>query len=304
MHILVAVDGSRACQSAIEFLSHRDCLKKNDSEVDYLNVQYLIPDGIRRQFQIESVDAYYESEGQAVYESMRETLDQAEFANSRELIKSGDLAEVIAEEAQRRDVDMIAMGTRGHSPFVGLLLGSVSTEVLARTQKPVLLVQKKAEPVKDPLRVGIAVDGSRYGKAAVDFIVAHPEFFGKDAEFAVLNVVPDFATLLGEHFTATCVGATSNVINETGELELVAEQQAAFEKVTDPIVSEMLDAGLNVKSVKLDGVPHKALAWYSQENLDMMIIGSHGRGRFEQAVLGSTAMHLAGSTQKPLLVIR
>jgi nucleotide-binding universal stress UspA family protein len=47
---------------------------------------------------------------------------------------------VIAELARGYDADLIAVGTRGHSPFVGMLLGSVTQRLLHIAPCPVLAV--------------------------------------------------------------------------------------------------------------------------------------------------------------------
>lgn len=60
-------------------------------------------------------------------------------------IVEGNEAKVILEEA--KDAIRIVLGTRGHGGFAGLLLGSVSHQVLAHAQCPVLVVPSAvAEP--------------------------------------------------------------------------------------------------------------------------------------------------------------
>lgn len=51
-----------------------------------------------------------------------------------------DVAAAICEEADRRRVDLICMGTRGHSGVVSAVLGSVAQAVLAHSRIPVLAV--------------------------------------------------------------------------------------------------------------------------------------------------------------------
>ncbi len=51
-----------------------------------------------------------------------------------------DVAGAICEEAERRRVDLICMGTRGHTGVVAAVLGSVAQAVLAHSRIPVLAV--------------------------------------------------------------------------------------------------------------------------------------------------------------------
>jgi len=88
-----------------------------------------------------------------------------------ERVLYGDIGKTLAEEAEVFKADLIVMGTRGLNPVKGLLLGSVSNDLLARTKVPMLLLRDKTPPLMDKLRVGIFVDGSDYGAAAADFVL-------------------------------------------------------------------------------------------------------------------------------------
>ena len=52
----------------------------------------------------------------------------------------GSPAHVIADVAEQAGADLIVAGTRGHSPFGGLLLGSVTQRLLHIAKCPVLAV--------------------------------------------------------------------------------------------------------------------------------------------------------------------
>jgi nucleotide-binding universal stress UspA family protein len=52
-------------------------------------------------------------------------------------------AEVIVDEARRREVDLIVMATHGYSGLKRWALGSVADKVLHTTQTPLLLVRVK-----------------------------------------------------------------------------------------------------------------------------------------------------------------
>ena len=56
-------------------------------------------------------------------------------------VDSGRAAEMIVERAAALGVDLIAMGTHGHSGFKHLLLGSVAEHVLRTAPCPVLIVR-------------------------------------------------------------------------------------------------------------------------------------------------------------------
>ncbi len=56
----------------------------------------------------------------------------------------GDAADVILSRSNALDVALIVLGSRGRSPMVGALLGTVSSGVLRRAERPVLIVRSPA----------------------------------------------------------------------------------------------------------------------------------------------------------------
>lgn len=50
---------------------------------------------------------------------------------------------MIAQEADKLPADLIVMGSRGLTALKGLIMGSVTTGVLARTKCPVLLAPRQ-----------------------------------------------------------------------------------------------------------------------------------------------------------------
>jgi nucleotide-binding universal stress UspA family protein len=58
------------------------------------------------------------------------------------MAREGDPAHVIAEEAEKRGVDLIAMGTRGQSGLRHLLLGSTAERVVEHAPCPVMTIRR------------------------------------------------------------------------------------------------------------------------------------------------------------------
>lgn len=85
----------------------------------------------------------------------RATIDAARAILGREGIDAdyeileGDPAEEILAIAAAREVDLIAVGSRGLGPIPGALLGSVSAGVARRAECPVLVVKQTPARVRD-----------------------------------------------------------------------------------------------------------------------------------------------------------
>lgn len=65
---------------------------------------------------------------------------QVNFSPDEVVVRSGQVSEMIAREAQRDRATLVVMGARGHSGVASLILGSTSDAVLRTAAVPVLLV--------------------------------------------------------------------------------------------------------------------------------------------------------------------
>jgi nucleotide-binding universal stress UspA family protein len=76
----------------------------------------------------------------------REALERAnelvaqEGAQAEEVILEGNAAEQVVELARARNASLIVVGSRGHGAVAGALLGSVSSGIVHRADRPVLVV--------------------------------------------------------------------------------------------------------------------------------------------------------------------
>jgi nucleotide-binding universal stress UspA family protein len=61
------------------------------------------------------------------------------------VIERGDPAQVVTELARERDVDVIAMGTRGHSKLRLVLMGSTAERIVEHAPCPVLTVHRQGD---------------------------------------------------------------------------------------------------------------------------------------------------------------
>ena len=89
-----------------------------------------------------SIDIWYKEAmalGKSVLGETRDLVGAQ--AECEEKLLIGNPARLICEEAEKLEVDMIAMGSRGKNPLSGLFLGSVSTRVLQCAPCPVFIVK-------------------------------------------------------------------------------------------------------------------------------------------------------------------
>lgn len=63
---------------------------------------------------------------------------------SRRLLRDGNAISVLLAEAEREDVDLIVVGSRGFGGYPAQLLGSTSTQVAQQSTRPVVIVPTPA----------------------------------------------------------------------------------------------------------------------------------------------------------------
>ncbi|MFC7299545.1 universal stress protein [Herminiimonas aquatilis] len=145
MKILFAVDGSKFTVKAAKFLIDYIGTCKEVPELHLLHVKAAIPVGLakhraRALLGADVVDSYYKDEAMASLAVAEKVLRKKDIAFEAEY-KIGDASGEIAQYAKKHKVDLIVMGSHGHSALGSILLGSVTSRVLATTDVPLLIVR-------------------------------------------------------------------------------------------------------------------------------------------------------------------
>ena len=299
MRILMPIDGSTYSKAALAFIASRSTLIKSQPDVELLNVQYPIPSRAARYAGKELVLSYHESEAKTVIKPALAMLKRSGLlAHSKYVVGSpgSEVGRIAAEDA----ADLIVMGSHGHTGFKNLLFGSVTQAVLASCNTPLLVLRSDAVPKKDSLKLGVALDGSKYGIAAVRFIVKHLALFGAAPSVTLIHVVPDVLNLV-------VPGFFGNAPVPGFKLEQVQEmQRAAFERAMAPARKLLQGTVLQVTEAQILGNnPGDAIAAYATKNkLDILAIGSHGTGALGSMLIGSVATRVAARCRNALLFIQ
>ena len=299
MRILMPIDGSTFSKAALAFMASRSSLIANQPDVELLNVQYPVSARVARGAGRELVQHYHESESNKVIKPAVATLKRA---GLRVQVKSvvgspgAEVGRIAAEDA----ADLIVMGSHGHTGFKNLLFGSVTQAVLASCNTPLLVLRSDAVPKNDSLKLGIALDGSKYGVAAVRFVVKHRALFGAAPSLTLIHVVPDLLNLVVPGFfgDAPLPGFKPEQVAEM--------QRAAFERAMAPARKLLQRTVLQVTEAQLVGNnPGDVIAAYARKNkLDILAIGSHGEGALGSIVLGSVTTRVAAKCRITLLLIQ
>lgn len=296
MKILVPYDGSRHARRAVEFVAARTPLAGREPTVWLLNVQPPLLVEFPTAASRRRLAELYAMRAERVLRPARRMLTRAGLdVRGTHLVGVPGLR--IARVARSKKVDLIVMGSRGRTAAAGMLLGSVASTVLVHCDNPVLLLRDGEVPRAESLRVGVAVDGSAYGEAAVRWTLEHLDLFGLRPKFELLHVVRELPLQ-----TKTLL---ANLTDMSFTQEKVrALRRKEYERAVRSTLPQFAQASVPVKKVDLTGEAGEQLAAHARRHLDVLVMGSHGQGMFKAAVLGSVATRVAARCATPLILIR
>jgi nucleotide-binding universal stress UspA family protein len=90
-----------------------------------------------------------------------------------------------------------------------------------------------------------------------------------------------------------------------GLVQRMDQRRAAREAAAQALVLRGRDAGVSVSFLVWEGEPGPAIVDAAvAEAADLVVVGSHGRGRVERLVLGSVSDHVVRHAPCPILIVR
>lgn len=294
MRVLIPIDGGADCREAIRFVnSRKSWLESQKPTIELLYVQKPFLDHCTEVGDFYAQDWSYEDKIDAVHKDMAEDIETLPGG----VIKSsriGHPAKVIADYAREVGADLIVMGARGLSALKNLYLGSVSLGTIAKASCPVLVCREHYTPRNENLKIAIAVDGSGFGERCAKFVAHNKELFGENASFEVVYVQSSEETIPTE--------LQDKDVLEMNKL-LPQYEEKEYQKATASPLAVLSAAGIEAKPVRLYGSLHTTLTNYADEQLDMIVMGSHGKGRVTSLVFGSTTRAMISTCRMPIFVV-
>lgn len=140
MNILLAVDGSAYTKKMLAYLTTHEELLGSKHNYSLIHVQAALPPRARAALGKEAVAQYYADEADKVLNPVVKFLER-HGAEVKRIVKVGPAGETIGKVADTGKFDLLVMGSHGHGALATLVMGSVTTQVLAHSSVPVLIVR-------------------------------------------------------------------------------------------------------------------------------------------------------------------
>lgn len=205
-------------------------------------------------------------------------------------VVTGTPAEGILDYVRETEIDLVVMGTHGRSGLRRYLTGSVAERVLRLSPVPVVTVREtEASAVGSGYGdILVPTDGSERADAAVEHALAVADAFGSTVHAVSIINVGDIAT-----------GGEVSV-----PPEFLEELENAARAATEAVASEAAAAGVTALTRVQTGRPkHDLLEYVADHDIDLVVMGTHGRTGLDRVLLGSTAEALVRRAEVPVLTV-
>ncbi|RZV08714.1 nucleotide-binding universal stress UspA family protein [Natrinema hispanicum] len=204
-------------------------------------------------------------------------------------VREGTPFQSIREYANRREIDVIAMGTKGHTDLDNVFLGSVTENVLRTARKPVLAVPPNA--------VEAGIDDVRFDRLLL------PTDGSDGAAIATEWGIALAARLESSVHTLYSID-TSPFIDTRERDEVLDALEQSGEEAIDAVRERGEEAAVSVSDSIVTGSPVVEITAYASEHdVDLIVMGTHGWTGIGQWFLGSVTENVARQTDVPVFCV-
>lgn len=203
-------------------------------------------------------------------------------------LETGDPAGVLVDLSN--EAVMAVVGTRGGGGFADRLLGTVSSALPAHAHCPTVVVPRHTEgkeymPIQ---RIVVGVDGSDSSKKALQWAVAEADAWG--AELTAIAAIP----------MATGAGMLAWLPTAVDRDQVLADVRSGLERSVAEATKDY--PNVVVRRHALDGNAAQLMSEFSTA-VDLVVVGSRGRGGFSGLLLGSTSQGVLSHATCPVMVV-
>ena len=216
------------------------------------------------------------------------------------VVREGNTAAAILEQATSMKADLLVIGTHGRSGFERLLLGSVTEKVLRKATCPVMTVPRglpDAVPAGPVLykRILCPVDFSESSLHALTYATSMAQ--ESDGQLTVLHVVGNEVENADD---------MASIVSDAGMTigSFVKQREEALRRRLQETVATAPEF-CTMESLMTHGTPwREVLRIAAERQSDLIVMGVQGRGAADLVLFGSTTQHVVREASCPVLTLR
>jgi len=275
-HILVPLDGSDfAEQSLPAARSLAEAYGGRITLASVVPVQRLSEETPIPQWQHEQVERS-RAKLAAYLETVAAGLREVGLTVDKEVLV-GSVAEAINRLVDEKDIDIVVYSTRGRGGIQRWLLGSVATRLIQLLTRPLLIIRPRVgspPPIMDFKKILVTLDGSEFAERVLPFARASIPY-GSEIILLTIPQIPE----------AHQYGA---VVEEIQQLREYVEQRSLT--YLEDVAESLRESGLETRVVVKGTRPAETIVQVAEEeDVDVIMLATHGRGGFDRLFVGSVA---------------
>lgn len=140
------------------------------------------------------------------------------------------------------------------------------------------------------MKILLAVDGSAFTKRMLAYLAAHDELLGTACEYIAITVVRSI---------------TGRAAHFLGRQLLEEYYREEAEAVLQPVQAFAKMQAWSLRVLKTHGHAAETISEVARdENVDLIVMGSHGYSALSNMIMGSVAMSVIARSSVPILLIR
>ena len=291
-HLLIGVDGSGRAEAAS--LVARDLAERLGSRITLLHVlEPHAPETVHGEPHLGTAEAAAE-----YLDSLRDRLGTKALRVDTLIRRATrDVAQEICGAAKESGADLIVLCAHGTRGVRGLLSGRIAQQVLARGEKPVLLLPVHAR-WSGAGRLDLIVPLGRGAEDAVVMNTAEPLAQALGARILLTHAVPTAGELPADR------AAVSRLLPNAAE-ELLQEETAEASAFLDARVSALRAAGIDASAVIVRDDPVRALGRAAgTAGPALIVLATHARTGLAAWWEGSVGDRVVEAVDRPVLLVK
>ncbi len=207
-------------------------------------------------------------------------------------VRGGHLADTTRQLVEEEDIDLVVTSTVGKSGNPHWLSGGISSKLMRQVTKPVLLVQTTDEQAITPPkmeRIMVSLDGSILAENTLPYARAFGKAFGSEIILLAVPQVPQVKDYRAPDMAVE---------------QIRSQMEATMDNFLGAVARSLREDGVNVRTITKGSLPVRTIVSTArEEDVEMIMLTSRGRGGFDRLMMGSVAESVVAESNQAVLMV-